>query len=358
MAVLSALLAFLGRQAGRVVNVVFGWTTTMLFGKVPSEKQMWLSLVALGAVLWLVTLLGTVFPVVGTFLLVFAPIPPWIDPSWVRLAMLVAVAVIPLAIGAISSLVLTERSSRREGTVALAKSILRGYPYTVGLSVTVVLMFVFVPFLKLPAIVRRWQDQHLPVIVKTDVYDKVVGGIQEALAAAGIETERVQAPLLMRVPPKILASLAGGGIERMVAENLAMLKSKDESKPLEVVLYPSDLMVRGEPRRAANAQAVVVKQAAFLDAYLTWTKEGNELEDQLVAIWREQEHKSRRELSDDLVRDLLEFDQRLDDAKLTFDEWEVLYRERLQVTQALLEVMAGLAERPVQALKKTLAKAA
>ena len=37
--ILSALLAFLLRQVGRVVNVSFGWTTTVLLGKVPKSKS-------------------------------------------------------------------------------------------------------------------------------------------------------------------------------------------------------------------------------------------------------------------------------------------------------------------------------
>ena len=35
---------------------------------------------------WLVVLVGVVFPSVATFLLAFVPLPSWVEPGWVRLA--------------------------------------------------------------------------------------------------------------------------------------------------------------------------------------------------------------------------------------------------------------------------------
>ncbi len=40
MAVLQAVLALITRQAGRILNTVFGWATMLLFGKVPQDKQL------------------------------------------------------------------------------------------------------------------------------------------------------------------------------------------------------------------------------------------------------------------------------------------------------------------------------
>jgi hypothetical protein len=58
MAIIQGLLALLTRSIGRVLNTAFGWATIMLFGKVPQDRQIYLSVVAFGSVAWLIVLLG------------------------------------------------------------------------------------------------------------------------------------------------------------------------------------------------------------------------------------------------------------------------------------------------------------
>src|SRR5919108_6359501 len=95
MAIVQALLAMVFRSAGKLLNTAFGWATMMLFGRVPQDRQIYLSLVSFGSVIWLLALVGIAFPKLGTFLLSFVPLPDWVDRKWVRLAMLAAALVIP-----------------------------------------------------------------------------------------------------------------------------------------------------------------------------------------------------------------------------------------------------------------------
>ena len=68
----------------------------------PEDRQIYLSGVAFGSVLWLVALLGVAFPGIGTFLVAFVSPPDWVKP-WIRLAMLVGVIVIPALVGWLST---------------------------------------------------------------------------------------------------------------------------------------------------------------------------------------------------------------------------------------------------------------
>src|SRR3954447_2847410 len=85
MAMLQALLALAFRSAGRILNMAFGWATVMIFGKVPQDRQIYLSVIAFGSMGWIVAVLGIVFPSFATFLLAFVPLPAWVDRTWVRL---------------------------------------------------------------------------------------------------------------------------------------------------------------------------------------------------------------------------------------------------------------------------------
>src|SRR5215210_8089572 len=131
MAIVQALLALLFRSAGRLLNTAFGWATMMLFGKVPQDRQIYLSVIAFWLNKRIIALLGIVFASFATFLLAFVPLPAWVDRTWVRLAMLAAAAIIPLVVGAVSTRMLA-REQRPTGAVANLVSVLKGYPYTLA----------------------------------------------------------------------------------------------------------------------------------------------------------------------------------------------------------------------------------
>src|SRR5207237_4915544 len=147
VAIVQALIAMLTRSAGRLLNTAFSWATILLFGRVSQDRQIYVSAIAFGSVIWLIVLVGVASPTVATFLLSFVTLPKWIDKTWIRLAMLAAVVVIPAVIGAVSILMLDEER-RPHGADSIAKAVLRGYPYTVGLALTLAMMTIFAPVRK------------------------------------------------------------------------------------------------------------------------------------------------------------------------------------------------------------------
>ena len=326
MVIVQALIAALTRSAGRLLNTLFAWATVLLFGRVSEDRQIYVSAIAFGSVIWLVVLLGVAFPWVGTFLLSFVPLPEWVDDRWVRLAMLAAVIAIPALVGVISILML-DKEHRPRGAGAIIKAVLKGYPYTVGLAITLVMMTVFAPIMKVRTLARRWTAEHVPVLVESSTYNEVVGAIQRALAAGGMETTREWASLMLRAPTKILTWFARGAVANLVAEDMAVLRGRE----IEVIVHPSDLVINGPKGTAARARAIIAEHLAFTPAHLTWTKEANELEDRLTALWRTRAAR----MADDLRAELGLIERDLRALELAYEEWEVLFRELLLITRRL-----------------------
>src|SRR5580765_3981893 len=187
MAVLQALLAIVGRQLGRLLNTAFSWATVLLFGKVPERRQLYLSAISAGSILWLVLLLGVAFPSVGTFLLAFVPLPKWVGEATVRLSRLAGAMLLPAVIG-ILSLFLLDPGDRPKGIYAKLKAIATGYPYTFGLAFTLVLMIIVAPILKARAVLRRWTTTHIPIVVEPKDYDDTVVKLRQVLCEHGVET--------------------------------------------------------------------------------------------------------------------------------------------------------------------------
>src|SRR5207237_9110393 len=89
---------------------------------------------------------------------------------------------------------------RPRGAAAKVATVMRGYPYTVGLAITLVMMTVFAPALKVRNLSRRWATQHVPMLVKPDDYLTVVEEVQAALRTGGLPTTRAAATWMPRLP--------------------------------------------------------------------------------------------------------------------------------------------------------------
>lgn len=331
MVIVQALLAAVFRSAGKLLNTVFGWATVMLFGRVPQDRQIYLSLVTFGSVLWLLALLGVAFPAVGTFLLSFVPLPDWVDRKWVRLAMLVAAIVVPAVVG-----ILSLRLVDPEDRPSTVKAVLRGYPYTIGLSITLILMTLFAPVLKVRDLARRWTTQHVPVMVEPEDYPSVVDDLEDALRKGGLEPRRGKPSWMVRVPTRLLSWFAGSAVSDLVADRLTRLYTEK----IDVLLHPSDMVISGRETDAARTRAIIAERLTFTRAHLTWNAEANEVEDSLRRI-AESIHGGA---GVDALARLRAIETRMRRMTLPYEEWEVLFRQTLHVERTALRRLAGLSD--------------
>ncbi len=329
MAVIAPLIAFLGRQLGRLVQMVFGWATLMLFGRVPQSKQLLLAGVSAGALAWIVVLIGVAIPDVGAFLIALVPAPDFVEENWIRVAMLVLAVALPIAIGA-GGLMLMDPADRPESLGGKAVQVLRGYPYAAVLALVILLLLVVAPSFKVRSIVKRWEDAHIPIIVKPDGYEQVAGELEDAVDSAGLNLQRVRAPRVLEAPSRLLAVVGGESVRRLVPDRLVMLKAPS----LEVTIHPSDVAIAGSKESVARARAAIADRMTKTEAYLTVAEEAQDLEDML-------RHMRDIDATDPELRAAAEESLRLIDARLArlvvpYEEWEVLYRQRLQVERDLL----------------------
>jgi hypothetical protein len=349
MALVQAMLAMVFRSAGKLLNTAFGWATVLLFGRVPEDRQIYLSGVAFGSVIWLIALLAIAFPGFGVFLFSFVSPPEWAKP-YVRIAMIAAVVVIPALVGWLSTRMVDPED--RPGTL---RAIGRGYPYTIGLALTLVVMTVFAPIMKVRNLFRRWTTEHVPVVVEAEDYERVVNEVRTALRSGGLESAPERAPWMLRFPTAILTWFAGrslGGATDVPLQRLV-------SERVEVLLHPSDMVISGREPDAAHARAVLAERLTVTHAYLTWTKEANEVEDTIRAAWADLRGGRAVEAADRLA----EVQRALHGLTVPYEEWQVLFRQTLLAQRELLAhdaeaLRPRLAERVVAALATVISRAA
>lgn len=317
MAIFAGLASMLGRFAGRVLNTTLGWATLLLFGRVPASRQMLLLVIVFGALVWVALIVGVLVPDVGALLIAAVPLPDFVDETWVRLAMLVGALVTPLLIGAAATFIVA-KEQRPQG-FGLVRAVLRGYPFSAVLTVTIVVLALVATFRKLRALAKRWESAHVALIAKPDGYDEVVSNVHEALRGAGLELARRPAGKLVSTPPKLLDAVAGRTLGSLVPDQLIELHGAS----LEILVYPSDLALVGAKLDVARARAAIMSTLPATPAYQTSTAEAQKVEDDIQALAQRTDGVPAAALE--------ELDRRLARLTVPFEDWDVLYRLRLQL---------------------------
>jgi uncharacterized membrane protein len=255
-----------------------------------------------------------------------------VDINWVRAGMLVGAIALPAVVGFLAMTV-TEKGSRPRG-LGLVKGVLRGYPFALVLDIVLIVIAGVALGRRLRALSKRWQDTHVPVVVKPGRYDEVLRQLSATLDNAGLENQRRDAGRLLSGPPKLLDLVAGRALGTLVPDRLMLLVGPD----FEALVYPSDVAISGTNVRVARARAAITTQLTHAPAYMTTSAEAQRFEDELGRP------KSPRELRN--------LDERLARLLVPFDEWDVLYRKRLQLEMAMLD-REPLADAPAVRRKTT-----
>ena len=217
MIVIQTVLALLIHSLGRVFNMAFGWATVMLFGRVPQERQIFLSVVALGSIVWLTAVIGVAFPAAAAFLLAFVSLPPWVHDTWIRIVMMIAVLVVPPLVGE-SSIRAIQPERQPMGWSRITSALVSGYRVTSGIAFALGTLMLVAPVLSIRNLMRRRTTRHIPIVIHRDDYLEVLDHVQGVLAAAGMPPERSPAGGLLRLPTAILAFATGRKIRGLDTE--------------------------------------------------------------------------------------------------------------------------------------------
>jgi hypothetical protein len=313
MFLVTGAITLLSRLVGGVASSTLGWVTLLMFGRVPKAKQKLLDLMALCAVGWLLCMIALLSPGFEHLIVTSVPQTALIDLTWIGFALFLGAFVLPLGVGAATVLLADERRPLH----ALGH-LLRGYPLTVVLLAVILLLAAWGIARSIRCARRGWTSLHLPMMVKRDGYPEVVDDLAAALAQAGLDLERTTAPPWFVIPPKVLALVGGLTGVGLVPDELVSLQRDD----LRILVYPSDIALIGRADHVARARTALVRRLAFTKVYLTASKESEQVEDALRRL--AERHAST-------AVEFAEVDDVLEGLDVAYEDWETLYRLRLQV---------------------------
>lgn len=328
MGILQALLGLLTKSAGKILNAIFGWAVRALFGRTTSTEQTFLSGLVGAAVAWPLLLGGVIAPRLAALVLAFVPLPHWI-PSWVvRLVWLGLALLVPLAMG----IAVTARGPAALAKESVLKRLLRGFPITVGLAAAFLIMFVSVPVMRLGAVLRRRTSADVPLVTEADQYHRAAAVIVDTLNRHGFALRAARAGWWVSAPTRLLGWFGGQAFRKFVPERLEHFRSPG----LAISFYTSGALLEGPAPQVARAHGLVAEVATMTEGLQTQHPGPQDLEKQIKEVWKvfavdPVAHRGSARL---LAR-VGEMGEALGKLEADFDDWQVLYRELMQLDRAL-----------------------
>ncbi len=326
MPFLPFVLLLAWQALSKSASFALGWATALYFGQVPGSQGRILAVVSLVAASWVIVIIGFAIPIfTGALLEAVGVIDRNFDVEAIHyLALVGAIVLAPPAVA--GGLVIGE--FRDERTVSeWLRLIPVSYPATFLLGLAVLEMVAFTPFL----LVQRWRQKRtlvqVPLVMKEGTDDDdLVEAVRAALASIDIEDVSVTEATGPKAWPMRTVGFAARHLLGAVVRGDPMRLKADG---LEIYAYATNVAILGPTEDAHRVRAAVERELAFRDAYLTWSDDSQKIEDELTEA-----RKAANGDLDGLRRRLDEVQDRMDAASLNSEEWNVLYRMRLQVEQA------------------------
>jgi hypothetical protein len=310
----------------RSASFALGWATAIYFGHVPGREGRMLSVISLISAGWVILVLGFALPIfTGAALEAAGVIDENFDVEFIHYAGLVAgLVLVPPVIAAIT----VWAGFRDERSIGeWARLVPVSYPATAMLGASVLQMVVVTPVL----LIQRWREKkkyvQVPFVLRErSDDDAVVDILKRALATIGIEDVTAAEASGPKTWP--LRTL-GFAVKHLLDAVVRGEPIRIAADGVEIFAYATNISIQGPKETAYRVRAAVERELCFDDAYLTWNEEAQGFEDELLAA-----HQGADGDVEALRARLDEIQERMDVASLNSEEWNVLFRRRLQVEQA------------------------
>ena len=305
-----------------------GWAVEALFGRTTAgQRTLFTALVGV-AIAWPVLLFGIVLPKLAVQILSMVPLPDFI-PDWTVRAVWIALAVLlPLGVG----VGVTIKAPRAAQRGPLLLRVLRGFPITVGLTVSFGIIFLSVPVMRLAALFHRQKALDIPLVMDAPAYGQVAREVCQVLNRQGFSFRPAEPDWWMSTPIRVLMWLGGDALRSHVPVHLEHY----ESDGLMMSLYPSGLLLRGDAEQLTWAHGLIAESVVHTDGLQTIEPRALALERRLRPLWRRYDADPAGSGRDQtLLRELGRATRDLKTLQVGWDDWQVLYRQILQLARAV-----------------------
>jgi hypothetical protein len=330
---LPLVLLLVWQALSKSASFALGWATAIYFGQVPGRQGRVLSVISLVAAGWVILVVGFAVPIFGGAALeAVGAVEKNFDVEPITyLGLVVAIVLTPPLIAAAT----VYAQFHEERTVsAWVRMIPVSYPATAMLGISVLQMVAITPIL----LIQRWRQKRkllqVPLVMRESTDDDdLVNAVRGALASIGLDRVDIAEATGPKSWPLRTVGYAARHLLGAVVRGEPVRLATDG---LEILAYATEVSIQGPKEQAYRVRAALERELTFRNFYLTWNEEAQAFEDDLQRI--------RDSAKDDMATLRSELDgvqDRIDVASLNLEEWNILYRLRLQLEQDVTQRAAN-----------------
>ena len=304
-----------------------GWAVAALFGRTTSRARALFPVITGAAIAWPVLLIGIVVPKPAVQMIALIPLPEWVPSTDVRFVWLGLALLIPLAVGATVTWIVGPQPGRSR-----LSRVLRGFPLTLGLATSFAIIFLSVPVMRIVSLFRRESSADIPLIMDASAYADVAAMVAGVLRRHGFVVRTSQPGWWVSTPIRLLARMGGPALGAHLPDRLEHFQTGD----LTITLYPSGVLLRGKPGRLSWAHGLIAEAVVYTDGLQTSDVRAQALEERLRPLWK-QHHDGLADggTSPALSSEIEPIATELKNLPVGWDDWQILYRQILQLDRVL-----------------------
>ena len=325
MPFLPFVLLLAWQALSKSASFALGWATAIYFGQVPGRQGRVLSVVSLVAAGWVIVVVGFAVPILGGAALEAAgAVEENFDVEALTYVGLVAAIVLTPPLIAAMTVYAHFHDDRSFGT--WLRMLPMSYPATAMLGASVLQMVAVTPVL----LFQRWRQKRkllqVPLVLRDGADDDdLAEAVQGALASIGLKDVAVEEATGPKSWPLRTVGFASRHLLGAVVRGEPVRLATGE---LEIFAYATNVSIQGPKEEAYRVRAAMERELAFRNVYFTWNEEAQAFEDDLYRMYE-----SETDDVEELRKELDAVQARIDVASLNLEEWNVLYRLRLQLEQ-------------------------
>lgn len=254
----------------KTFSKLFSIATVTFFGRAPTRDDDKLGLVGVLSLVWLGALVSVAVPEVAETLIPFLPD----DEALLRGVAIAMAVLLPPVVGITISRVQNQPDSRRNLLVHLVF----GYGYAAVIGLLTVSLVLVVPVVKATELARRFDLQHLAVMVPPDRHEDFREHVTEVMSRRGHAVHVDPHPAVVRALFRGLARTEARIFRRGLDVQMRRLVADINGQRCELTLHATDLSILAPRETASHAFALLADELDPRIVYFSWDDASQRIE--------------------------------------------------------------------------------
>lgn len=297
----------------KIVITIFGWATSIFFGKLPEKNRVWFYIMMILSFVWVYCMVAKVFPVLLNIFSYYVP-----ERSFTKimkhLLYILCLIAIPPAVGALGAMITgVSRTDKKNFVIWLIK----GYKYTIILGVTMAVMLVCTPVIRIKRILRHIVAEDMPMEVAGNGNIRVMDEIIYSLGMSGMRAVKKVPSKFYSVPAKMI-----NGTLKELFNYVSDREMYITGENLSVYLNSTDIMIEGSRDTVERAKIAIVRGFVENNIYLTESRNSRKVELEILTIYNK--WKDGQSSSDDALAALRKVINSGFEDSIAYNDWALL----------------------------------